>query len=79
MYTKTTKTDPWAKINQVLANEGAPQGDGWIDLRQFAAKFGLQPESGHVRRLARKLVARGLLEQFNSKDQYGRIYYRPKD
>ncbi len=76
---KPTKTDPWAKINQVLANEGVPQGDGWVTLSQFAAKMGLKPDSGRVRRLARGLVARGLLEQFNSKDQYGRIYYRPKD
>lgn len=76
---KPTKTDPWAKINQVLANEGAPHGDGWLNLRQFAEKMGLAPDSGRVRRLARELVARGLLEQFNSKDQYGRIYYRPKD
>ena len=76
---KPTKTDPWAKIDALIASEGKPQGEGWLTVRQFASRFGMKPESSQVRRKLNRLVENGLLERAVITAPRLTTYYRPKD
>lgn len=76
---KPTKTDPWAKIDALIASEGKPQGEGWLTVRQFATRFGMTPGSEQVRRRLNRLVQSGVLERATVTTPRITAYYRPKD